>query len=101
MNATIPEEPSSYKLGAHRIKIKEDPEIDIFLEAISARGAYSREQNEIRIASGMSGSYRDFLLWHEIVHSIMGHYGKEELDKDENLIDCLAEGILQVIKTIK
>jgi len=41
------------------------------------------------------------ILWHEIIHGICEHLKIEELQKNEHLIQCIANAIYQVNKRNK
>lgn len=55
-------------------------------------------QRIISIKKGMCNEAKTSYLMHEIMHSILHQLGLEELNENEQLIDQLATGILQVFK---
>lgn len=50
---------------------------------------------EIKIADDLTAELERETLFHEMLHGILFHIGKDELSQDESLISALANAMLQ------
>lgn len=66
-------------------------------ESISGRVLY--DMCEIHLEAGNSPQADRQTLWHEIVHIVLTHLGRDENRKDrEAFVDSLAYGLMQVVQ---
>lgn len=50
---------------------------------------------EITVNSQLTGKNLDETICHEILHGILVHIGREDLSRDETLVQSLAQGVNQ------
>lgn len=65
-------------------------------EMVDAEITYN--QTDIRLAVGMPLAYEQRILWHELWHAAFLHTGHDEFRNNEQLVDTLANVIVQVIQ---
>jgi hypothetical protein len=62
-----------------------------------ACGECNYEQARIRISPKLAGQLKRVTLWHEIIHAVLFNAGVYAPEHDEQQIDALAHGIVQVL----
>lgn len=61
-------------------------------------GRIDFEQSIIEIApQNQAHQHKCIVLWHEILHGIIKHFGLE-IDKEEELVTALSKGVYQVLQ---
>lgn len=58
-------------------------------------------ENEIRIKKNMPLSLQEQTFYHELCHCLLTNLSYGKLNDDEDLVDRLAQGLHQVMKTSK
>lgn len=61
-------------------------------------GEITYNQCDIRLAVGMPLVYEQRVLWHELWHAAFAHTGHDVFRNNEQLVDTLANVIVQVIQ---
>jgi hypothetical protein len=61
-----------------------------------ACGECNYERGRIRIDAGMHSQVKQVTIWHEAIHAIL--HGAAIGDHDEQVVDALAHGIVQVLR---
>jgi len=64
-------------------------------------GEIDYDKQTIKIKKELLNERKSEILWHEIIHGICEHLKIEELQKNEHLIQCIANAIYQVNKRNK
>ena len=60
-------------------------------------GSIDSDSLIIQIEESLSKKVQQQVLIHEVIHGIFEHSGKQEWFENEELVDCVANGIMQVI----
>ena len=60
-------------------------------------GSIDSDALEIQIEKSLPIEVQQQVLIHEVIHGIFNHAGKQEWFKNEELVDCISNGIMQVI----
>lgn len=79
--------PNSLKIGACNYAVVTAPIPDF--------GLIDYAQQTIVIKAGIAATAQDVTLWHEILHGLLFNLGY--VNHDEELVDGLAHGIVQVL----
>ena len=77
----------------YKVIFEKDPEIDG--EVIG--GAINANTSVIKINTEFTGKASQKILIHEVVHGILFNAGKQTFSENEELVECIANGIMQVI----
>lgn len=93
----LPTDVSSFNICGHKVHIKFTDKIS----NLQTDGYYSQSNNEIILDTNLKTSYGQVVLWHEITHAILDTLGYPELSKNEEFVDTFAQGLYQVLKTLK
>ena len=80
----------------HEIK-----ELDIIDENPNVLGQIVYQKQEIQIKKSLLKDMKNSTIIHEIVHGILFHSGKQELNEKEDLVESLSSSIYQVLKSNK
>lgn len=67
-------------------------------EAKKLDGWITYGDTKIKLDSGLSDGAAFQVLWHEVLHGICAQRGIEFGEDDEQIIDSLAHGIVQVLR---
>ena len=83
------------KIGWRKYKVieKDDPELD----GEFVNGFIDTDNLVIQLDKNLPKKTKQQVLIHEVVHGVLKNAGKQELFKNEELVDCIASGIMQVI----
>ena len=60
-------------------------------------GSIDSDSLLIQIEESLSKKMQQQVLIHEVIHGIFEHSGKQKWFEDEDPVDCIANGIMQVI----
>ena len=87
-----------FNLGPHTIQVIYE-ENKVFTSEFE--GVAELDDLIIRLDKKLEGTRHDHVLWHEILHSILHHMGKDELKYDEELVHGMSGFIVQVLNTMR
>lgn len=76
-------------------------ELEIIDENPNVLGQIVYQKQEIQIKKSLLKDMKNSTIIHEIVHGILFHSGKQELNEKEDLVESLSSSIYQVIKSNK
>lgn len=76
-------------------------ELDIIDENPNVLGQIIYQKQEIQIKKSLLKDMKNSTIIHEIVHGILFHSGKQELNEKEDLVESLSSSIYQVLKSNK
>ena len=76
-------------------------ELDIIDEDPNVLGQIVYQKQEIQIKKPLLKDMKNSTIIHEIVHGILFHSGKQELNEKEDLVESLSSSIYQVLKSNK
>ena len=76
-------------------------EADIIDENPNILGQIVYQKQEIQIKKSLLKDMKNSTIIHEIVHGILFHSGKQELNEKEDLVESLSSSIYQVLKSNK
>ena len=76
-------------------------ELDIIDENPNVLGQIVYQKQEIQIKKSLLKDMKNSTIIHEIVHGILFHSGKQELNEKEDLVEILSSSIYQVLKSNK
>ena len=76
-------------------------ELDIVDENPNVLGQIVYQKQEIQIKKSLLKDMKNSTIIHEIVHGILFHSGKQELNEKEDLVESLSSSIYQVLKSNK
>ncbi len=91
--------PKSFQILGNTIKVKITEDVDDH-----SVGNYSGDTHQISIlpvGKKMSSDNQAVTFWHEVVHCIFQTMSYDEYDKDEALVDRIAQCLYQIDKTKK
>ena len=77
----------------YRILKKKKPQMDKKV----VNGSIDSDSLIIQIEESLSKKVQQQVLIHEVIHGVFEHSGKQEWFENEELVDCIANGIMQVI----
>ena len=90
--------PDSFQLGAHTISVVKNVPLK------EAWGEWNNETKTIRLRKPSRRNPESFYyqtFMHEVVHAVLDTMGREELSKDEGLVDAFSEYLAQAILSSK
>lgn len=93
--------PKSCRLGGHKLTFRRSPRISELLEACSAVGRTNYVTGVIEVHDNIPEGLEHVTNLHEIVHQILNFYNYHELNNNEQFVDNMAQGLYQVLKTLK
>ena len=76
-------------------------ELDIVDENPDVLGQIIYQKQLIEIKKSLPKDMKNTTILHEILHGILFHSGKQELNKNEDLIESLSNSIYQILKSNK
>ena len=76
-------------------------ELEIIDENPNVLGQIVYQKQEIQIKKSLLKDMKNSTIIHEIVHGILFHSGKQELNEKEDLVESLSSSIYQVLKSNK
>ena len=76
-------------------------ELDIVDENPNVLGQIVYQKQEIQIKKSLLKDMKNSTIIHEIVHGILFHSGKQELNEKEDLVESVSSSIYQVLKSNK
>lgn len=76
-------------------------ELDIIDENPNVLGQIIYQKQEIQIKKSLLKDMKNSTIIHEIVHGILFHSGKQELNEKEDLVESISSSIYQVLKSNK
>ena len=76
-------------------------ELDIVDENPNVLGQIVYQKQGIQIKKPLLKDMKNSTIIHEIVHGILFHSGKQELNEKEDLVESLSSSIYQVLKSNK
>lgn len=76
-------------------------ELEIIDENPNVLGQIVYQKQEIQIKKSLLKDMKNSTIIHEIVHGILFHSGKQELNEKEDLVESISSSIYQVIKSNK
>lgn len=76
-------------------------ELDIIDENPNVLGQIVYQKQEIQIKKSLLKDMKNSTIIHEIVHGILFHSGKQELNEKEDLVESVSSSIYQVLKSNK
>ena len=76
-------------------------ELDIIDENPNVLGQIVYQKQEIQIKKSLLKDMKNSTIIHEIVHGILFHSGKQELNEKEDLVESLSSSIYQALKSNK
>lgn len=76
-------------------------EVDIIDENPNILGQIVYQKQEIQIKKSLLKDMKNSTIIHEIVHGILFHSGKQELNEKEDLVESISSSIYQVLKSNK
>ena len=76
-------------------------ELDIIDENPNVLGQIVYQKQEIQIKKPLLKDMKNSTIIHEIVHGILFHSGKQELNEKEDLVESISSSIYQVLKSNK
>lgn len=79
-------------------EIKESEIID---ENPNVLGQIVYQKQEIQIKKSLLKDMKNSTIIHEIVHGILFHSGKQELNEKEDLVESISSSIYQILKSNK
>ena len=88
--------PKYFEIVGHTIEVVMR---DDLLDDCECHGRFIASKNRIELQTGQSRSFTLATFWHEVMHAIATHMGMKSLNEDEESIDKLGQGVLQVLKT--
>ena len=74
-------------------------ELEIIDENPNVLGQIVYQKQEIQIKKSLLKDMKNSTIIHEIVHGILFHSGKQELNEKEDLVESLSSSIYQVLKS--
>lgn len=77
----------------YEVAFEKNPEIDVEIVG----GAIDANISQIKINTDFTGKTRQKILIHEVIHGILFNAGKQTYSENEELVECIANGIMQVI----
>lgn len=89
--------PKVVKIGPHTYTVNEVERLQDGDGVKTLYGQIKCAQQVIEVEKRLVGSYKRQTVWHEILHGILENAGIRE-DHDEQMIDALATGIVQVLQ---
>lgn len=91
--------PDKVKIGGIDYTVRRD--CDRELSCASLDGEIRYAMQEIALKSNYEKQYTEQVFMHEIVHGIFSAIGRNELRKDETLIESFSQVLYQVLKDNK
>nr|DAY29652.1 MAG TPA: SprT-like family protein [Caudoviricetes sp.] len=76
-------------------------ELDIIDENPNVLGQIVYQKQQIEIKKSLKKDMKNTTIIHEMIHGILFHSGKQELNKNEDLIESLSNSIYQILKSNK
>ena len=76
-------------------------ELDIIDENPNVLGQIIYQKQQIEIKKSLKKDMKNTTIIHEMIHGILFHSGKQELNKNEDLIESLSNSIYQILKSNK
>lgn len=76
-------------------------ELDIIDENPDVLGQIIYQKQQIEIKKSLKKDMKNTTIIHEMIHGILFHSGKQELNKNEDLIESLSNSIYQILKSNK
>ena len=76
-------------------------ELEIIDENPNVLGQIVYQKQEIQIKKSLLKDMKNSTIIHEIVHGILFHSGKQELNEKEDLVESISSSIYQVLKSNK
>jgi hypothetical protein len=76
-------------------------ELEIIDENPNVLGQIVYQKQEIQIKKSLLKDMKNSTIIHEIVHGILFHSGKQELNEKEELVESISSSIYQVLKSNK
>ena len=76
-------------------------ELEIIDENPNVLGQIVYQKQEIQIKKSLLKDMKNSTIIHEIVHGILFHSGKQELNEKEDLVESVSSSIYQVLKSNK
>ena len=83
------------KIGWRKYKVTFENGLEIDGEFVN--GFIDTDNLVIQLDKNLPKKTKQQVLIHEVVHGVLKNAGKQELFKNEELVDCIASGIMQVI----
>lgn len=76
-------------------------ELDIIDENPDVLGQIIYQKQQIEIKKSLKKDMKNTTIIHEMIHGILFHSGKQELNEKEDLVESLSSSIYQVLKSNK
>ena len=83
--------------GSQVYEVRVIPEKDLFHDGESHSGHISHNKSTIDISAEWDQPGRKVILWHELIHAILSHSGRDGTI-DEAVIESLAHGIVEILQ---
>lgn len=96
--------PKSFDQLGHTITVEHVDARDTSLVLLEADAFYCHSSKKIRIKASdqfTAESYKGAVFYHELAHCILEHAQRDDLSKDECLVDLLGDLLYQFAKTVK
>jgi hypothetical protein len=90
--------PAQFDIVGHTVKVVYRDDLEDDCECV---GKFVGSESRVELQSGLSAEYTQVVFWHEVMHAICEHMGMPALNKDEDSIDRLGQGVAQVLKSMK
>lgn len=87
----------SIQYGSQYYRVRVVPEKELFHDGEDHSGHISHSQSEILVSSNWDVHGRQIILWHELVHAILSHSGRDG-QIDEAVIESLSFGIVEILQ---
>jgi len=87
------------KVGCYEFEVIETEDPIIIENNSNYSGCVDYHDIKIKIMSKLANSYKYQILWHELLHVLISYFDIDfKNDNEEKIIDCLARGILMILK---
>ncbi len=70
----------------------------ITVDGVNGDGSVTYNTSLIEIVDGMPVEVERVVLFHELMHAVFKAQGQTKYRKDENLLDAIAHGIVEVLR---
>ena len=92
--------PRSFALGPHKIKVVNVP-AKKWKWGDNVVAMWMPSECKIEMIATLSGTYRQTVFMHEVVHAIFDTAGYYELSENEDMVDRVSVLLTQMLSTMK
>lgn len=93
--------PKKFQLGGITINVEKVNQITDESSECDGMAFYCKSKIELKDDNNFSTDYKEYVFWHEYFHHLFNSISREDLRKDENLVNQLAIMQMQAIRTME